>query len=71
MEDFFLSLEGSLRVNNSKNIIRELWVKPLPGFYKFSVDEAARGKPSPVGIGGMAHDDRGVVAESIGVKKSE
>lgn len=42
--------------------------------HKFSVDGAAMGKPSPVGIGGVLHDDKGrmplIFSKSVGVMES-
>lgn len=40
----------------------------LPGFYKFNVDEPARGMPSPAGISGVHCNFVGEVM--IGVKDS-
>ncbi|OMO98831.1 reverse transcriptase [Corchorus capsularis] len=50
------------------------WKCPAVGFMKFNVDEAARGKPGPAGIGGLMRDDTGKVwmefSKSIGVTES-
>lgn len=41
--------------------IVERWSPPPPGIFKFNIDEVAREKPGPTGIGGVLHDEEGLL----------
>lgn len=63
-----------MKAKSRKEVVREVSSPPPPGFFKFNIDEAARGKPGPAGIGGVLRDSDGassiVFLESVGVRDS-
>ena len=67
-KDIMVTKEGK---TNKRPIV---WTTPHPDFLKFNVDDSARGKPGPAGIGGVLRDCnasvKAVFSKSIGVVDS-
>ena len=51
-----------------------MWIPPSRGYMKFNVDGSAKGKPGPVGIGGVLRDNLSIVKmifpKSVGIEDS-